>query len=140
MYPPLPTCQNFVIPDFISKIIDSIPFLLFDQTRDEFGGRLLVFSLRTVKDSKTYPVLFALTSNRKEATYIAIPDVIRTEAQHHGVSFASHMFISDYEQAWTNAVQRKLITTSISECWFHHVQAIYRWIQSNGLSKTYQEH
>ncbi|CAF4857145.1 unnamed protein product [Rotaria socialis] len=120
MYPPLPTCQNFVIPDFISKIIDSIPFLLFDQTRDEFGGRLLVFSLRTVKDSKTYPVLFALTSNRKEATYIAIPDVIRTEAQHHGVSFASHMFISDYEQAWTNAVQRKLITTSISECWFHH--------------------
>ncbi|CAF1035916.1 unnamed protein product [Rotaria magnacalcarata] len=172
MYPPLPTCQNFVIPDFISKTIDSTPFLLFDQTRNEFGGRLLVFSSQSqmdllldaevlmadgtfrscprlfeqiyvilaVKDSKTYPVLFALTSNRKEATYITILDVIRTEAQHRGVSFAPHVFISDYEQAWMNAVKRKLITTPISGCWFHHVQAIYRWIQSNGLSKTYQEH
>ncbi|CAF4534368.1 unnamed protein product, partial [Rotaria magnacalcarata] len=47
-----------------------------------------IYVILAVKDSKTYPVLFALTSNRKEATYIAILDVIRTEAQHRGVSFA----------------------------------------------------
>ncbi|CAF1512869.1 unnamed protein product [Adineta steineri] len=168
MYPPLPTSQNFIIPDFISKTIDSTPFLLFDRTSDEFDGRLLVFSspsqmdllleadvlmgdgtfrscprlfeqiyiILAVKDSKTYPVLFALTSNRKEATYTAILNVICAEAQQRGVSFAPHTFISDYERAWMNA----LITTLISGCWFHHVQSIYRWIQSNGLSKVYEEH
>lgn len=155
MYPPLLTNQNFVIPDFISKTLDSTPFLLFDQTSDEFNGRLLVFSsasqmdlllqadvlmadgtfrscprlfeqiyvILAVKNSKSmihllvyshrfsasflaYPVLFALTSNRKEETYIAILNVICEEARRRGVSFAPHTFISDYERAWMNAVKK----------------------------------
>ncbi|CAF1690060.1 unnamed protein product, partial [Adineta ricciae] len=98
------------------------------------------YVIMAVKDSKTYPVLFALTTNRKQETYCAIIDVINTEARNRGVSFAPHTFISDYERAWMNAVNQKLITTSLSGCWFHHLQCIYRWIQTNGLAKAYEEH
>ena len=44
MYPPLPSDPNFVLPDFISKTIDSSSFLLSDQRDNKFGGRLLIFS------------------------------------------------------------------------------------------------
>lgn len=44
MYPPLPSDQNFLLPDFISRTVDSSRFLLSDQRDSRFGGRLLVFS------------------------------------------------------------------------------------------------
>ncbi|CAF1649795.1 unnamed protein product [Adineta ricciae] len=166
MYPPLPTCQNFMIRDFMLTTTDSTRFLLFDDTRDEFGGRLLVFSskhqinlllkydmadgtfrscsrlfeqvyvIMAVKYSKTYPVLFALTTNREQETYCAMIDVINTEARNRGVSFAPHTFISDYERAWMNAVNQKVMTIFLTL----ETDCIYRWIQTNGLAKTYEEH
>lgn len=57
--------------------------------------------------------MFALTSNRKEETYVAIINVIQHEAQRRGVSFAPHTFISDFERAWINAV-RKTVRDCIS--------------------------
>jgi hypothetical protein len=170
MYPPLPTDQNFTIPDTLSRTIDSSPFLLSDQRDDQFGGRLLIFSSQTQMDTllssdilmadgtfrscprffeqiyvimavknrestlsqieffhltylyfflQAYPVLFALTSNRKEETYTAILNTIQEEAGRRGVSFAPHTFISDFERPWINAV-RKTVSSNILPYYFEN--------------------
>ncbi|CAF4823862.1 unnamed protein product [Rotaria socialis] len=85
------------------------------------------------------PLVWALTSNRKQQTY----DKIWSEIINWSLKKESRMkvkrFILDFEAAQRNSIERHFVGAEITGCWFHFCQCLYRNIGQLGLIPSYKD-
>lgn len=79
---------------------------------------------------QTIPFIFALMSNKQQATYDHLFQYIESNI----MSLQAASFMTDYELALRNVLSNRYPTACFYACWFHFTQAVKRHAsQINGL-------
>ena len=87
------------------------------------------------------PLIFALLSSKCAHHYEYVLQTISNAAQDLGVQHCRpQRIMTDFEVAILNACKLKLTDVTLSACFFHLGQSIYRHIQIEGLKVQYYNH
>lgn len=164
--PPIPTARNgFSIPDSYTITTDGRRFLMYDSGVDDHERILIyssdehmdamvrntnwfidgtfkcapeifyqVFTIHVLIAGNIIPVLYALLPNKQCGTYDRLFTAINAMRQ-----FDPTTVMSDFEMASINAVQANYPRASITGCFFHFSQCIYRKVQEFGLQTDYRD-
>ncbi|CAF2106220.1 unnamed protein product [Rotaria magnacalcarata] len=88
------------------------------------------------------PAVYALLPDKRTATYCYLFHILFTEAQKLNKLFAPTrmLIMTDFEAGVAKAISLEFSEKTVQKgCFFHFCKAIYRNVQSNGLSSTYLE-
>ena len=103
----------------------------------------LVFQLYTIHavvqrgtGTETYPCVYALLPNKTTETYVRLLNVVRNAQP---MQATPTMIMIDFENASKAAVNQVFPNATVSGCFFHLCQSLWRNIQSNGLVPLYTE-
>lgn len=97
---------------------------------------LVFFQLYTVHglhDTKTFPLIYILTENKKKQTYIRALRIIATLRR----NLAPKRVICDFELAFLLALSEVFPDADVQGCFFHFGQCLWRSLQSLGLAERY---
>lgn len=93
-----------------------------------------LFSLHALKKNKTLPLVYALFTNKQEATYQKFFDFIKNLTKTGPITISC-----DFELAIINAIETVFPEANILGCFFHLKKSIWRHIQDNGLVNDYND-
>ncbi|KAK3908569.1 FLYWCH-type zinc finger-containing protein 1 [Frankliniella fusca] len=92
------------------------------------------------EDSVCFPLVYALLSSKMEVQYSQVLQAVKTAAREQRVGFTQpSRVMSDFEVAILNAVKTAFPDATVSCCFFHLGQSIYRKVQSSGLQAAYND-
>ena len=163
--PPLPTARHGCeIPAEYTTTSNGRRFLMFDSGTDDHD-RILIFSTDDSLDAMVrntnwfvdgtfkcapeiyyqvftvhvfihgavIPVLYALLPNKQQATYERLFTALNSMRQFNPTSI-----LADFEMSSINAVGSVYPNATVSGCFFHFTQCIYRKVQDSGLQNEYR--
>ncbi|CAF4456744.1 unnamed protein product [Rotaria sp. Silwood2] len=158
--PILPGSATFDIPDSY-QITSKDEKFLFRDTLISLRKRMLLFGspkqLEVLFDSSSilmggtfsatppfFDQLFTLHAlkfecYRKKSTYQQLFQVLKDMAASMNRIFKPERIISDFESSLVSIIPAKFPQAVHQDCYFHYTQAIYRRIQSLGLSTAYSQ-
>ncbi|CAF3480707.1 unnamed protein product, partial [Rotaria sp. Silwood2] len=116
--PVLPSSSSFEIPDSYQVTLKQEIFL--------FSDTLVGF-----------PCVFGVLPNRKRTTYQELFKILKNFAISRNLTFEPARILSDFEPGLIAAVANKFPAAVHSGCFFHYTQAIFRRIQTLGLTNLY---
>ena len=159
------TCAEIVIPNSYALTHKGENFLLFDSGIGDVNRLLLfgtpkflnllkesvswycdgtfkvvpehffqLYTIHAQKDGYLFPCVYALLNSKSESTY----DRIFLKLLEIEPVLNPSSIMVDFEKASMNSLETHFIA-SISGCFFHLAQNIYRKIQSEGLSSQYNQ-
>ncbi|CAF1334403.1 unnamed protein product [Rotaria magnacalcarata] len=169
-YPAHPKTQEFHIPDYYCKNNRGEDLIIYDNYKEEFEGRLLMFSTPKLLSAlfnsdvilcdgtfKTRPLLFqqvyvlmgkyhgetiplfwCLTSCRTQSLYAVIWKKLKKIAKHMKLTWKMTQCMMDFERAVINSFHDAFPNVDLKCCWYHFVQALWRKIQTLGLTIPYE--
>lgn len=86
------------------------------------------------------PLVYALLSSKESAQYaIVINAIVSACATYHVDDCQPQKFITDFEKAIINACNEVYPNVSLSCCFFHLGQSVYRHVQESGLQVAYND-
>lgn len=169
LLPPLPTSrEDLRLPEEYSKTATGDNFLIADDGLERkilvFGTnenltklcasqKLLcdgtfyvtpsifdqMYTIHALVGGQTYPLIYSLLPDRKQATYERLLTLIKNAAEQQGNIFQPHTIQADFERAFHNAVSVVFPLCQIKGCYFHYTQAIWRNTQRHGLATLYRD-
>ncbi|CAF4268581.1 unnamed protein product, partial [Rotaria sp. Silwood2] len=99
-----------------------------------------VYIIQVIHHETCIPAMYALLPDRKTTTYSYLFHVLFLEAKRFGKTFAPTLIMTEFEPGVARAISLEFTEkTTQKGCFFHFCKAIYRNVQSNGLSSTYLE-
>ncbi|CAF3352145.1 unnamed protein product [Rotaria sp. Silwood1] len=120
--------------------------LLFNSERLHMDGTFSsappnfdqVFVIQAIHHGTCVPVVYALLPDRKAPTYINLFNVLFVEAKKLNKIFNPSIIMTDFEPGLSKSISIEFTEETIQKgCFFHFCQAVYRHVQSTGLSSTY---
>lgn len=84
---------------------------------------------------KALPLVYALLTNKTQAAYEKVFEVVNDECLRHGYNIITEFVMTDFEMAIINAVEKMDVV--VKTCFFHLRQSLYRRIQQEGLQEAY---
>ncbi|KAL7288255.1 hypothetical protein TKK_0017595 [Trichogramma kaykai] len=149
------------LPDQYQKTLSDEKFLIFDFARSEvwfLDGTfkvnnsifMQVFLIVGTIDRKrqeagdievvTLSFVYALLSSKQTGQYADVLRAVETATDEYGIQNCRPCrFMTDFEKSIINACMEIHPNVSVSCCFFHLGQSIYKKIQEKGLAKTYCE-
>lgn len=98
-----------------------------------------MFTIHGVVDGKVYPLVYALTARKTEATYTLIFDKLKEHATQLNLQFSPPHFVCDFELGIINSVTKCFPNSVVHGCHFHLTQSIWRYaVQNCNLKVPYQ--
>ena len=99
-----------------------------------------LYTLHGVVRERRIPLIFALLGRKDQQTYEHLLRMIDSILRrHYRVRFSPQRIIVDFELGFINAVQARLVTTTVLGCHFHFCKRIYKRVQDLGLSTAYSD-
>lgn len=98
-----------------------------------------IYSIHVKVMGAMVPVAVALLPRKDEATYTRMFRLLKAAAQQFGHVLDPQNVCIDFEQAMLASVQAIFPNCRIRGCLFHFSQAVWRHVQSLGLSRRYIE-
>lgn len=91
-------------------------------------------------ESVAVPFIYALLSSKQEIQYTSVLRAIVTVAREYNIeNCRPEIIMTDFELAIINASRAVFPSASVSCCFFHLGQSIYRRIQNEGLQQAYND-
>lgn len=81
-----------------------------------------LYTIHALRDSTSYPCIYALLPNRTEDTYNRLFDVVRNLQP----SFQPRVIMTDFERAAINSFHSRFQDAEQRGCFFHFSQAVWR--------------
>lgn len=85
----------------------------------------------TSETTNVVPLLYALLSDKKQSTYFALFEILRSQ-----LKWDPRKIHCDFEISLLNSIKQFCTTITIVGCYYHWSQCIWRKAKSLGLSKT----
>ncbi|CAF3034371.1 unnamed protein product, partial [Rotaria sp. Silwood2] len=129
----------FSSPKQLEVLFDSSSILMdgtFSATPPFFDQ---LFTLHALKFECCFPCIFCLLPDRKKSTYQQLFQVLKDMAASMNRIFKPERIISDFESSLVSIIPAEFPQAVHQGCYFHYTQAIYRRIQSLGLSTAYSQ-
>jgi len=83
---------------------------------------------------KTFPIVYALMTSKKQGLYKQIIDHVNEVAEDiAGQKLNPSFVMSDFEMAILAVMSSSFPNARVRGCWFHFCQAIYKYAQKLGL-------
>ena len=103
----------------------TVPIRLFQQ----------LYTIHAVVLDSVVPLIYALLPNKQGETYNTLFEVIKNlEPQ-----FEPELWMTDFEVAAINGINNNFNEVTVTGCFFHLQQCIWRKIQQLGLTSAYRE-
>jgi hypothetical protein len=96
-----------------------------------------LFTLHAFVDGKLLPLVYCLLANKSAAIYTNVFQVLKNAAAAAGYHLQPTTIMSDFETGLIAAVATEFPNTHHQGCYFHFTQAIWRHMQSLGLTALY---
>ncbi|CAF0797118.1 unnamed protein product [Adineta ricciae] len=97
-----------------------------------------VFIIQAFVQGSCVPVLYALVSDRKTPEYVHLFNVLFNEAERFNKKFEPELIMTDFEPSLSKAISLEFADSTIQKgCFFHFTKAVYRNVQSCGLTSVY---
>ena len=120
--------------DFSARFLSTAKVILVDGTfRSCPRDFCQIFSLHVIVLGKTFPLAFALLSNKCQDSYSSVMTFLKIN---HNLN--PNIIISDFEQSIVRAFQMNFPLAKLRYCIFHYGQSIWRKVQSLGLQTAYR--
>lgn len=100
---------------------------------------LQIYSIHIEVMGTSIPVCVGLLPNKTQATYSRFLALLVTKAAQIGLVFSPQIVCIDFEMAMLRTLQRLFPNSRIRGCLFHYSQAIWRKVQSLGLTARYSD-
>ena len=84
------------------------------------------FFIHIIKYNQTFPMVYALLPNKQQRTY---------QYNDRGLDLTPSSVLSDFEQAFMDALQLNFPTAEHRGCYYHYSQAIWQKVQALGLQE-----
>ncbi|CAF3588472.1 unnamed protein product [Rotaria sp. Silwood1] len=121
------------------KFLFSAKHIMMDGTFDTCPPHFdQVYTIHAIKHEKGYPCVIGLLCDRKARTYRELFRELKTHATRLKAAFNPHIITSDFEKALIRAVADEFPQARHAGCYFHFTQALYRNIQTLGLTTAYR--
>ncbi|KFD49637.1 hypothetical protein M514_09469 [Trichuris suis] len=98
-----------------------------------------LFTVHGLVSGYPVPLVYALTTRKREETYRSIYKTIIGFAQEKNCSINPSLCMMDFEMANMNAIRSVLPNAQIKGCLFHFSRSIWRGISSSGQTRCYRE-
>lgn len=99
-----------------------------------------VFIIQAFIHGICVPVVYALLPDKRTLTYVHLFNVLSDTARRMNKTFEPSLIMTDFESGLTKGISLEFSSKTIQKgCFFHYCQAIYRQVQSLGLSTMYLE-
>lgn len=86
---------------------------------------------------KTFPLLFALCTNKDKVSYDVMFDLIIEYCSENEIVLNPTFVIMDFEKAAALSIRQNFETVTLKGCFFHLRQILYRRVQKERLSTKY---
>lgn len=166
MLPPLPADRvSIQIPESLKKTKSGEDFLMHSGVNNDFIVFCSPSSLRILCDSDVVsmdgtfaacpavfqqlftihafnrdhllPVVYCFMADKTQQMYTEVFNLLQQKALQQNLTFSPRIVISDFESGLIPAVSACLQNARHQGCHFHFCQAIYRQVQSLGLTNAY---
>jgi hypothetical protein len=91
-----------------------------------------VFTINVIFNGKNLPLVYAMLPDKKEITYKKMFNMLTDY-----ISTPPTSVTSDFEMATLNAIRHCFPSSSISGCYFHFAQNLWKHMQKNSLATLY---
>ncbi|KAK3933016.1 FLYWCH-type zinc finger-containing protein 1 [Frankliniella fusca] len=92
------------------------------------------------EDNVCFPLVYALFSSKMEVQYSQVLQAVKNASREQRVGFTQpSQVMSDFDVAILNAVKTAFPDGTVSCCFFHLGQSIYRKVQTSGLQAAYND-
>ncbi|KAG0437258.1 hypothetical protein DMUE_3794, partial [Dictyocoela muelleri] len=127
--------------DYIEKFSTAHRFkILMDGTfKSSSTSFYQVYIIHGFFSGQSFPLIYCFMNEKTERLYTKVFNIIKEKLSEHGIDFSPQNIQIDFERAGFNSLQRVFPETSISGCFFHFGQAIWRRVQKLGLVSVYHE-
>ncbi|CAF4832204.1 unnamed protein product [Rotaria socialis] len=96
-----------------------------------------IYSLHGIKYEKCFACAFGLLPDRKKPTYKFLFQELKNLATEMNLCFNPVTIMSDFETGLAEAIHSEFPNCNHVGCFFHFTQAVYRHIQTLGVSQEY---
>ena len=94
-----------------------------------------VFSIHTMKQEQTFPMVYALLPNKQRQTYSRTLMLMIDAMMTLGLNLSPATVVSDFELAIIQAVSLNFKQVTHRGCYYHFMQALWRKLQSLSLAQ-----
>lgn len=98
-----------------------------------------VYIIHGVFSGQSFPLLYCFMSRKTQVAYVRMLTVVKEKLSEKNIDFVPRRIQIDFEQAAFNAIRVVFPEAEIRGCYFHFGQAIWRRVQSLGLTELYHE-
>jgi hypothetical protein len=98
-----------------------------------------LYSVHGLYKGHVVPLVYALLSDKKSATYYSLLNIIRDALARLGLLLNPKCIMSDFESGLMEAVKLQFPHTQHLGCHFHFGQALWRKCQETGIASEYSE-
>lgn len=100
---------------------------------------LQLYTLHVMRMGTMVPLCFCLLHAKNSTTYRRMFQLIQTACRRYGLEFQPSVFAIDFENSVITTISQLFPQARIRGCLFHFTRAIWRRVQSLGLTTLYQE-
>ena len=98
---------------------------------------LQLFTIQVFEGDKLIPLIYCLLSTKTRAMYSDVFRYLKDKASNLNVVLSPNLLTCDFESGLIASVRIEFSATQIRGCYFHFCQAVYRHVQTLGLSQLY---
>ena len=96
-----------------------------------------LYTIHAIYKDHFVPLVYCLLPNKHRDTYYEVLNVIKREMGYQNLVFCPAKIFTDFEAALMPTLRSHFPTSTHKGCYFHFTQAIWRQVQSLGLSTDY---
>ena len=96
-----------------------------------------LFSIHVFEGDKLIPLIYCLLSSKTQSMYSELFRALKDKANTLDIILMPSLFTCDFERGLISSIRLEFPTASIRGCYFHFCQAVYRRVQTLGLSTLY---
>uniref|UniRef100_A0A914P8Q0 MULE transposase domain-containing protein n=1 Tax=Panagrolaimus davidi TaxID=227884 RepID=A0A914P8Q0_9BILA len=131
--PNLPRFFLFASPEGIQRLKDYRNWAGDGTFKVAPSNFLQLYIISVMIEHTTIPCIYALLPDKKGQTYERMFAAVAIEVE----GYAPGTFMTDFEKAATNAVERTWVRTTQRLCYFHLSQSIMKRVKKQKLTRTY---
>jgi len=97
-----------------------------------------IYTLHAFVEGQMFPLIYGLLPDKTQATYTRMFRLLKDAAEARGMTLNPPAIQLDFEKAAHNAASDVFPGVVLKGCFFHYGQCIWRNVQQQGLTTTYQ--
>ena len=120
------------------EILSNAETIAFDGTFSMCPSQFQqIFVIHATAQDSFYPVVFALLENKDTVTYRTLISGVQNACGERNLTLNPSQILSVFEAGSQSVFAQYFPNSRMTGCNFHHAQALWRFIQSNGLQSEY---